>query len=68
MRGEITRMSTVFCEMMDCVHNGSGVCDAESIAVIQGKCAKKKKKKPEEKQNKPGGARRIKLFEGTEWI
>ena len=63
MRGEITRMSTVFCEMMDCVHNSSGVCDAESIAVIQGKCAK-----IEKKQKKSGGARRIKVFEGTDWV
>lgn len=61
-------MSTVFCEMMNCVHNDSGVCGADSIAVIDGKCVKIEKKSVDEKTNKAGSGRRIKVFEGSDWV
>lgn len=72
------RDTTVLCEVVDCKFNDRGLCESDSIAIIDGKCGLNTTRpdayhdeddidiqlKPEKEKPKK---RRVRVFAGTDW-
>ncbi len=76
LKSKPIRDTTVLCETVECSFNDRGLCEADSIAIIDGKCGLNttrpeaynviaQSKTPKEETNSK--KRRVRVFAGTDW-
>ncbi len=80
LKSKPIRDTTVLCETVECSFNDRGLCEADSIAIIDGKCGlnttrpeaynesedvNAQSKTPKEETNSK--KRRVRVFAGTDW-